>query len=117
MSDMNSATQESQQNEEKGDVAKYTTIATITEVEKGGKVHLKGAGKYTYEKDDKSKWLILEGESAEKSKFLEETTDFVVDIDDEIQRAVLATAMINKKALKLTIEEKSTYSVISIKNP
>lgn len=116
MSDTNSATQESQQNEEKGDVTKYTTIATITDVETGGKVHLKGAGKYIYEKDEKNKWIVLEGTSAETSKFLAETKDFVVDVKDDIQRAVLATAMINKKALKLTIEE-TTYTITSIKNP
>lgn len=59
MSDTNSATQESQQNEEKGDVTKYTTIATITDVETGGKVHLKGAGKYIYEKDEKTNGSFL----------------------------------------------------------
>ena len=105
-----------QKSKEQNDVAKCTTVATIIEVQKGGIVHIKGAGKYAYEKDHETKWLILEGESAEKSKFLEETTDFVVDIGDEIQRAVLATAMINKKALKLTIEE-TTYTITSIKNP
>ena len=104
---------------------KYTIVAIINEVEKGGNVHLKGVSKYIYEKDNQTKWLILEGASAETSKFLEETTNFVVDVKDDIQRAVLATAMINKKALKLTIEEKAktarntkvTYSIISIKNP
>ena len=95
----------------------YTIIATITEVGKDGKVHLKGTGKYVYESDAKTKWLVLEGVSAETSKFLEETTDFVVDVKDDIQRAVLVTAMINKKAVKLTIEENTMFSVISIKNP
>ena len=65
----------SQENEPK---KVYTVIATITEVEKDGNVHIKGAGKYIYEKDDKIKWLILEGASAETSKFLAETKDFVV---------------------------------------
>jgi hypothetical protein len=104
----------SQENEPK---KVYTVIATITEVEKDGNVHIKGAGKYIYEKDDKIKWLILEGASAETSKFLAETKDFVVDVKDDIQRAVLATAMINKKAVKLTIEENTSFSITSIKNP
>lgn len=97
----------------------YTTIATITEVNNDGKIRLKGAGKYIYEKDRESKWLVLEGTSAKVSKFLEETTDFVVAVEGEFQKVVLATAMINKKALKLTIEESTNdvYSIISIRNP
>ena len=103
-------------------MAKYTTIATITEVKKDCIIRLKGCGKYIYEKDVQTKWLVLEGNSANDSKFLEETTDFIVDMGDEIQKAVIASAMINKKTLELAVEKTTSngntrYSIISIKNP
>ena len=96
----------------------YTIVANITGVENDGTIHLTGVGKYAYA-TDKTKWLILEGSSADTSRFLDEKTEFVVGAQDEIHKIVLATAMINKKALRLTIETstQNTYSIISIENP
>ncbi len=103
-------------------MSEYTTTAIISEVKKDGKIYLKGCSKFIYEKDAQTKWLILEGNSACDSKFLEETTDFVVDMSDEILKIIIASAMINKKAMKLTVKKDTndtgdTYSIVSIKNP
>ena len=95
----------------------YAIVATIAEVKKGGKVLLNGAGKYAYAKDEKIKWLVLEGESLDSSKFMDEKTEFVVGPKNEIEKTIFATAMINKKALKLTIEGDSPFTITSIKNP
>jgi acyl-[acyl carrier protein]--UDP-N-acetylglucosamine O-acyltransferase len=95
----------------------YTIIATIAEVKDGGNVLLNGAGKYAYIKDEKTKWLVLEGNSPESSKFMNEKTEFVVGSKNEIEKTIFATAMINKKALKLTVEGDSPFTIISIKNP
>ena len=100
---------------------RYTIVSTITEVDNNGKVHLKGLGKYIYEKDEKTKWLVLEGNSPISSKFLDGNTEFVLTNNNEIMNSILATAMINGKALELTVEESSnngfSYNIISIKNP
>lgn len=94
----------------------YTIVATIAEVKDGGKVLLNGAGKYAYAKDEKTKWLVLEGDSAETTKLVE-NVELVANVNDETLKTVLATAMINKKALKLTVEGDSPFTIISIKNP
>jgi hypothetical protein len=95
---------------------KYTIIANVTEVENGGIFHLTGAGKYAYAKDEKTKWLVLEGDSAETTKLVE-NVELVANVNDETLKTILATAMINKKALKLTIEETPAFTITSIKNP
>lgn len=103
----------------------YTTIATITEVKKDNKMCLKGIGKYTYEKEYKTKWIILEEDNQKVPKFLDENTEFNVDSKAEIQKTILAMAMINKKAMKLKIEETAsrnkseqpTFTIVSILNP
>lgn len=108
-------------------MATYTTIATIAEVKKDNKILLIGVGKYAYEKEDNTKWIILEEEAQNSPKFLPENTKFVIGNQDEIQKIILAMAMINKKPLKLTLEESSSqksknkkhpnYTINSIKNP
>lgn len=95
----------------------YTIVATIAEVKNGGKVLLNGAGKYAFAKDEKTKWLVLEGDSPKSSEFKDEKTEFVVDPKNEIEKTIFATAMINKKPLKLTVEGDSPFTIISIKNP
>ena len=100
---------------------KYTIIANITEAENGGIFHLTGAGRYAYAKDEKTKWLLLEGKTAETTKLVEKT-EIVVGVNDNALSIILATAMINKKALKLTVEESKngneiSYALISIQNP
>lgn len=80
-----------------------------------------GAGRYAYAKDEKTKWLILEGKSAGTTKLVEKT-EIVVGVKDNTLSIILATAMINKKALKLTVEElknekQTTYTIITIQNP
>lgn len=101
----------------KAEKRQYTIIAKITEMKNGGKVLLSGAGKYAYTKDENTKWIIFEGNSPESSKFISEKSEFIVDCENEIEMTILATAMINKKALKLTVEESSAFTIISIKNP
>lgn len=100
----------------------YTIVASIAEVKDCGIVLLNGAGKYAYSKEEKVRWLVLEGKSPDLSKFLDENTEFVISAQDEIQKTVFAIAMINKKTLKMTIiesekDEKTIYKIISIKNP
>lgn len=95
---------------------KYTIIANVTEVENGGIFHLTGADKYAYAKDETTKWLVLEGDSAETTKLVE-NVELVANVNDETLKTILATAMINKKALKLTIEKSSVFTITSIKNP
>lgn len=94
----------------------YTIVATIAEVKDGGKVLLNGAGKYAYAKDEKTKWLVLEGDTAETTKLVE-NVELVANVNDETLKNILATAMINKKPLKLTVEGDSPFTIISIKNP
>lgn len=94
----------------------YTIVATIAEVKDGGKVLLNGAGKYAYAKDEKTKWLVLEGDSAETTKLVG-NVELVANVNDETLKTILATAMINKKALKLTIEDTPAFTITSIKNP
>ena len=84
-------------------MATYTTIANITKVALDGKFYIKGIGKYSYEKDKDNHWTILEGDTAGKTSLVDEKTLFELSDNDDVQRTILASAMVNKKAVKINV--------------
>ncbi|MBR6422323.1 hypothetical protein IKS86_06395 [bacterium] len=83
----------------------YTTVATITKIEKA-KVYIKGFGKYLYEDSNKKQWNILEGNGAPKLLPTDRLQMIDKDlVDNSVEVQLLALSMFHKKPLKLTIEE------------
>jgi hypothetical protein len=87
-------------------MAIFTTIANITKVALDGKFYVKGVGKYSYEKDKDNHWTILEGDTTEKTCLVDEKTLFELSDNDDVQRAILASAVVNKKSIKINVVEK-----------
>ena len=96
-------------------VHKYTTIATITKIEKGG-VSIKGFGKYLYEDSNKKQWNVLEG-NVDPKLLPADMPQIIADAlaKDSVATQLLALSMFHKKPLKLTIGMKgNTYSIIGV---
>ena len=122
----------------------YTITATITKIKSDGKIILKGVGKHLYEESNKKQWNLLEeiiesgtGQNNQSnqetilksnSKMVDLKTDFSIGIPKFWGDVLFATAMLQKKPLKLTIEEKEnssdsqkeptySYSIIAVEVP
>lgn len=83
----------------------YTTVATITKIEKDG-VRIKGFGKYLYEDSNKKQWNVLEG-NVDPKLLPADMPQIIADAlaKDSVAVQLLALSMFHKKPLKLTIEE------------
>ncbi len=93
----------------------YTTVATITKIEKDG-VRIKGFGKYLYEDSNKQQWNILEG-NGDPKLLPTDKPQIIADalIKDSVAVQLLALSMFHKKPLKLTIEEEDKkYSITAV---
>lgn len=98
-------------------MATYTTIANITKVALDGKFYIKGIGKYSYEKEKDEKYIVLENETVENSKFIKEDS-LELFCEDVLQKDILVSSMLNKKALKMTIEKSGkSYKISAIEVP
>lgn len=98
-------------------MATYTTIANITKVALDGKFYIKGIGKYAYEKEKDEKYIVLENETVENSKFIKENS-LELFCEDVLQKDILVSSMLNKKALKMTIEKSGkSYKISAIEVP
>lgn len=98
-------------------MATYTTIANITKVAFDGKFYIKGVGKYSYERNNDEKYIVLENEAIENSKIIKEDS-LQLSYKGEFLNDFLVVAMMNKKSLKLAIDEdKGLYSISAIEVP
>lgn len=98
-------------------MAIFTTIANITKVALDGKFYIKGVGKYSYEKEKDEKYIVLENETVENSKFIKEDS-LELFCEDVLQKDILVSSMLNKKALKMTIEKSGkSYKISAIEVP
>ena len=100
-------------------MANYTITATITKIDSDGKIILKGVGKCLYEKSKDECLNFLECNDFNKSKLVVQSTPFELKKKDEVSLTVFAMAMLQKKPLKLTIEENEDekYAIIAVEVP
>lgn len=102
-------------------MAEFTIVANIVKIEKNNdhvSIYVKGVGKYTYEKDKNNKWSVLEGEKPETSKFDNCNLECSIDKDNNILKDVVVDAMINNKALKLTVAGNGApYTITAVEMP
>lgn len=108
----------------------YTIVAVVQKIEKVEsqyKVRIKGVGKHLYTDSNKKEWILLEedpipsssqgGIGLTKSKLIDVQTQLSVGTTDDVFKNVLAVAMVNKKVLKLTIDESESLSIKEIEVP
>lgn len=102
----------------------YSITAIITKIDSENKVTISGVGKHRYEKSKDEVYNILEENAEpESSKVLKQDTAFSIVKSGvvkscAIKTILLAMAMLNKKPLKLTIDDSNNpYSITDIEVP
>lgn len=109
-------------------MATYTITATITKIDSENNVTINGVGKHRYEKMKDEVYNLLEGKNTPlSSKLLKQDKPYTIKSSKGIIITLLAMALLNKKPLKLTIEETETenknkkkeykYSITEIEVP
>ena len=89
----------------------YKIVATITKITSDGNVAINGVGKHRYEKSRDEVYNLLEEKNNPlSSKLLKQDEHYSVVNPNSIITTLLSMAMLNKKPLKLTIEEKEDKS-------
>ena len=99
-------------------MSNYIITAIVTKIDSKGQITLNGVGKHRYEKSKDNYMNLLEGDDVKDSKLVELSTPYQVKMDVDLSKIILATAMLQKKPLKLTIEEKEgAFSITAIEVP
>lgn len=98
-------------------MAKYTIIATIAKIEKN-EIFIKGCGKYFFVGSNEKQWNILE-----KNQNVDAGPELICVTEPisyssigYIGKNILANAMLQRKALKITLDD-SRKNIIAVENP
>ena len=93
----------------------YSIIAIITKIDSENKVTICGVGKHRYEKSKDEVFNLLEDNATSLSlKTSTQDETFSVSSSGDIMVALLAMAMLNKKPLKLTIDENNFVTDVEV---
>lgn len=87
-------------------MATYSITAIITKIDSANQVNISGVGKHRYEKSKDEVFNLLEETSnPPKTIILKQDQLYSIANPSAIMTTLLAMAMLNKKPLKLTIDE------------
>lgn len=93
----------------------YSIIAIITKIDSENKVTICGVGKRRYEKSKDEVFNLLEDNATSLSlKTSTQDETYSVSSSGDIMVALLAMAMLNKKPLKLTIDENNFVTDVEV---
>ena len=84
----------------------YSITAVITKIDSANKINISGVGKHRYEKSKDEVYNLMENISPQLSNILKLDTAFSFAKSSAVKTTLFAMAMLNKKPLKLTIQEK-----------
>ncbi|WP_297700279.1 hypothetical protein [uncultured Fibrobacter sp.] len=100
-------------------MATYSITAIITKIDSANKVSISGVGKHRYEKSKDEVFNLLEETSTpQSSKILKQDEIYSIANPSAIMTTLLAMAMLNKKPLKLTVDDaNNALSITNVEVP